>query len=387
MNYLLLIAIIFAFILLFIFYGLRKEEEYNEKKVTGLKRVGSELYDYYLDIIEYVTTGYYKDAKKLLKEVVDKNPDEYPAYILLSYILRQEGTPEKALSIDKTIYANESLTKRGKTAILKSLLMDYMGNGMYKTALNTLEENEKDLRKDEFFLNLAKEVSYKLGDYEKALEYNKNLLDKNKVKDKSELGYIAAEMALEAINKQNFDTAENLIKKGKKYNDSCERIFIVESILQEKKGNSKKAQKLIMKSIDLNPKIIDFIENQIYNLYQNNYDKIIKDLNKIVDKNLYNPYIHVFLSNLYRYNEEYENAIEELHEAILYKPESHFILLMMLDIYIDMGNWEKVAEIKDELKKLEEEKQYVCENCGRIYHQKTWYCDNCREWGSVAVKL
>src|SRR6056297_686814 len=160
MNYLLLIAIIFAFILLFIFYGLRKEEEYNEKKVTGLKRVGSELYDYYLDIIEYVTTGYYEDAKKLLKEVVDKNPDEYPAYLLLSYILRRQGMPEKALNIDKTIYANETLSKRGKFAILKSLLVDYTENGMFKTALRTIEQNKDAFKSDEFLLSLAKDVSY-----------------------------------------------------------------------------------------------------------------------------------------------------------------------------------------------------------------------------------
>ncbi len=387
MSYLLLVAIIVAFVLLFIFYGLRKQEEYNEKKVVKDKRVGSELYDYYLDIIEYVTTGYYEDAKKLLKEVVDKNPDEYPAYLLLSYILRRQGMPEKALNIDKTIYANETLSKRGKFAILKSLLVDYTENGMFKTALRTIEQNKDAFKSDEFLLSLAKDVSYRLGDFEKALEYNKKLLDFNNIKDHSELGYIAADMAQQALEKEKYELTANLIKKGKKYNKECESIYIAEALLKYENDKISKAKNLLMKALDINPDTVDHIKRYILDIYAQNYDELIRDLKKVVKNNLYNPHIHIFLAKIYRRNENLDEAIEELHEAILYKPESHYILLLMLDIYIEMGDWEKVVEMKEELKDLESDRKYICKECGKNYHEPTWYCDNCKSWGKVVVKL
>lgn len=387
MSIILMIIVVLVFLLLFTFYGLRKQEEYNEKKVITTGSVGSELYDYYLDIIEYVTTGYYDEAKKLLKEVVEKNPDEYPAYLLLSYILRRQNNPEKALSIDKTIYANETLSNRGKKAILKSLLIDYVESGMYKTALKTIENKDKSFKNDFFILELSKDVSYKLGNYEKALEYNKMLLDLKNIKDKSEIGYIAADMAYEALEKGKIKVAEQLIKKGKKYNKDCERLYLVSAEIEYKKNNFSKAKKKIKDALSINIDIIDYIDNLILKIYKNNYDEIIDDFSRLLKNNLHNPYIHIFMSRIYKENNNIDEAIEELHEAILYKPESHYILLLMLDMYIEKGDWDKVVEIKDELKELESDRKYECKKCGSIYHSPTWYCDECKSWGEVVVKL
>jgi lipopolysaccharide biosynthesis regulator YciM len=295
--------------------------------------------------------------------------------------------PEKALNIDKTIYANEKLSKRGKFAILKSLLVDYVENGMYKTALNAIENNQRAFKNDEFLLSLAKDVSYRLGDFEKALGYNKKLLDLKNIKDHSELGYIAANMAQQALENEKYDIVKNLIKKGKKFNKNCESIYLAEAKLNYEQDNLSKAKSLFMKALNINPDIIDYISDDILNVYAQNYDDLIKDLNKVVKNNLYNPYIHIFLAKIYKKNENLEEAIEELHEAILYKPESHYILLLMLDVYIEMGDWEKVVEMKEEMKDLESSRKFVCKECGKRYHELTWYCDNCKSWGKVVTKL
>ena len=384
MHILLLIAFLFVAVIVFVFYGMRKSEESVEKKLP--ENLQSRYYDYYLDAIEYVTTGFYDDAVSTLKEIIDKNPDEYPAYLLTSYILRKQGKIEKALNIDKTLYANKELSKRGKMAILKSLLIDYNENGMYKTVLKTIETELNDTN-DIFILRLAKETAYKLGNYEKAFECGENLLKAKGEKGREELAYIAADLAETALSKNDITAAEKLLKKGEKINSNCERLIAVRAGILYAKGDIASARKKYIELFSKFPDTINHYGEKFLSLYEEPYDKFFKAFKPVVEKNISNVYLHFFLSRVYKKVKRLEDALEELVESILYEPNSRYILLLMLDIYIEMGNWEKVKEIKDELKDLEAERTYVCKHCGKEHDSLLWYCDGCGKWGTIVVKL
>ncbi len=371
--------------LIAVFSYIKRSEEETENKVIK-KNLGT-MSDYYLDVIEHVTTGYYEEAVNVLRELINKNPDDYPAYLIYSFILRRQGKIEKALSINKTLLATRSLSERGRLAVLKSLLMDYHENGMYKTALKTIEDEGKKLTKDEFVLKLARDMEYNLKEYDKALDYNKRLLDVQKKSNKKELGYVAAAMARDALRKDDLVTAEKLIKQGKSFNRDCERLYYAESILCEKKGEPKAARELMMQVLMIKPSFADRFEDAVLHLYESDLATLVKDMQPVIKKHISNPHVHILMSTIYYRKNLKNEALEELIEAILYEPNSRYILLMMLDLYIEMEQWDKVKEIKDELKTLESERAYICTNCGTIYEKKTWHCIKCDSWGTAVTKL
>lgn len=388
MNLLLIGAVVVVGGLLFIFYGLKKDEERNERRAGRDRLSRSLINDYYLDIIEYVTTQFYEKAGKTLRELIDKNPDEYPAYLILSYILRKEGKADKALQVDKTIFADKTaLSARGRKAIQKSLIIDYIENGMYKTALKSIEEGEGDFRGDELIYALGRDVSYKMGHFDKALYYADLLLETRKIKDKSELGYIAADMAKDALIKKELDTAARLIKEGKKFNKECERLYYLEGYLLYVKGNVDKGRQTFMKALDMNPGTVFHVKEHMMEIFSSDYDAIQKAVAPILKKHHENAPLHIFYSDVLKQLGRYQEAVEELLEAILYQPDSRYILFLMLDLYIEMGNWEKVKEIRDELKGLEAKRSFVCLHCGTQTEKMAWHCDTCGHWGEITVYL
>jgi lipopolysaccharide biosynthesis regulator YciM len=388
MNLFLTGAIIVVGVVLFVFYGMKREEEKNEKRVAKHRLSRNLINDYYLDIIEYVTTQFYEKAGVTLRELIDKNPDEYPAYLILSYILRKQGKADKALQVDKTIFANKTaLSRRGLKAIEKSLLIDYMENGMYKTALKTIEEDEKEFAGDEFIYALGRDIAYKLGQFEKALYYADRLLDMRKIKDKSELGYIAADMAEGALFRHEFDGAARLIKEGKKYNKGCERLYYLEGYYYYLKGDKEKGRHLFIKALEMKPGTIFHVKDYLREIFEEDDTAIEAAVAPVLKKHAENAPLHVFYSMILKNLGRYSEAIEELLEAILYQPDSRYILFLMLDLYIENENWEKVKEIRDELRGLETKRSFFCTQCGAETDKMTWHCDSCGKWGEITVHL
>ena len=388
MNLLMIGAIFVVAALMFVFYGMKKDEEINEKKAKKVRFTRNHLNEYWLDIIEYVTTGYYEKASTLLKELIEKNPDEYPAYLVFSYILRKQGKVDKALNVDKAIFAGTiNISRRGKKAIQKSLIIDYAENGMLKTALKTIEENGLDSDNDELILALGKDVAYKLGDFAKAFTYAKKLLEEKKARDKSELGYIAADLAKDALKKDDVDTARKLLKEGRRYNPDCGRLIFVDSYLHHQEGSTAKAQELFTKALKKSPGSVYHVKDKMFEIFDQDHHKMAKSLKKAVSSNVDNAPLHVAYASELRELGRLDEAAEEYLEAILYAPDSKHILFLMMDLYIEMGNWEKVRDIRDDLKGIESETVYSCTECGARYDHPTWYCDNCGTWGCVTIRL
>ncbi|HPE29246.1 MAG TPA: hypothetical protein PLJ93_02725 [Candidatus Mcinerneyibacteriales bacterium] len=388
MNLLLIGAVVVVGGLLFIFYGLKKDEERNERRAGRDKLSRSLINDYYLDIIEYVTTQFYEKAGKTLRELIDKNPDEYPAYLILSYILRKQGKADKALQVDKTIFADKTaLSTRGRKAIQKSLIIDYIENGMYKTALKSIEEGETEFKGDELIYMLGRDVAYKLGFFDKALYYADRLLETQKIRDKSELGYIAADMAKDALIKKDSEAAARLIKEGKKYNKECERLYYLEGYLLYLNGNIDKGRQVFMKAVEMNPGTVFHVKEHMLDVFSHDYDAIQKAVAPILKNHHENAPLHVFYSDVLKQLGRYQEAVDELLEAVLYQPDSRYILFLMLDLYIEMGNWDKVKEIRDELKGLEAKRSFICSHCGTQTEKMAWHCDSCGHWGEITVYL
>ena len=107
----------------------------------------------------------------------------------------------------------------------------------------------------------------------------------------------------------------------------------------------------------------------------------------LLKKHHENAPLHIFYSDVLKQLGRYQEAVEELLEAILYQPDSRYILFLMLDLYIEMGNWEKVKEIRDELKGLEAKRSFVCLHCGTQTEKMAWHCDTCGHWGEITVYL
>jgi len=122
-------------------------------------------------------------------------------------------------------------------------------------------------------------------------------------------------------------------------------------------------------------------------VFSHDYDAIQKAVAPILKKQQENAPLHVFYSDILKQLGRYQDAMEELLEAILYQPDSRYILFLMLDLYIEMGNWDKVKEIRDELKGLEAKRSFVCLNCGTQTEKVTWHCDSCGHWGEITVNL
>lgn len=382
--------IIFIFALLIValfavFSYVKRSEEVTER-LTVKKSFGV-MSDYYLDVIEYVTTGYYNEAVTVLKELIQKSPDDFPAYLIYSFILRRQGQVEKALNINKTLLATRALSERGRLAVLKSLLMDYHDNGMFKTALKTIEDEGKKLNSDAFVLKLARDMAYSLHEYDKALQYNKRLLTVQKKRSKRELCYLASAMAREALRKDDIIAAEKLLAQAKSFNKDCERMYYTESLLFEKKNDIKRAREAVLHAIDAKPAFADRFQSTLMRVYASDYAQLLKDFQPIVTRHLSEPRIHMVMSAVYYAKNRLHDALEELIEAILYEPNSRVILLRMLDLYIETEQWEKVKEIKDELTNLEEEAAYVCTQCGTQYSKKTWHCTVCDAWGTTVTRL
>lgn len=383
-----MVIFIFALLIvaLFAVFGYLKRTEEQTERLTVKKSFGI-MSDYYLDVIEYVTTGYYDEAVTVLKELISKSPDDFPAYLIYSFILRRQGQVEKALNINKTLLATRALSERGRLAVLKSLLMDYHENGMFKTALKTIEDEGKKLNNDAFVLKLARDMAYGLHDYDTALQYNKRLLTVKKKRSKRELCYVASAMAREALRKDDILSAEKLLAQARSFNKDCERMYYTESLLYEKKNDIKRAREAVLNAIDSKPAFADRFQSTLMRLYASDYAKLIIDFKPILEKHLSEPRIHIVMSAVYYAKRQLNDALEELIEAILYEPKSRAILLLMLDLYIETEQWEKVKEIKDELKTLEDESAYVCTQCGTQYMKKSWHCTVCDAWGTTVSRL
>ena len=137
----------------------------------------------------------------------------------------------------------------------------------------------------------------------------------------------------------------------------------------------------------MNPGTVFHVKDHMLDVFSHDYNAIQKAVAPILKTHHESAPLHVFYSDVLKQLGRYQDAVDELLEAVLYQPDSRYILFLMLDLYIEMGNWDKVKEIRDELKGLEAKRSFICRHCGTQTEKMAWHCDSCGHWGEITVYL
>lgn len=327
-----------------------------------------DIYYYYKAYGQFLILDY-KEAVASLTEGMKFNNKNEELYILRSKCNKLIGNTVE--SLDDIYIAYELNPRHWEANFLISWIM--YTDEQFEEALKFAKVANEEKPNDQYILSQLAALHHNLQDFEKSLYY----IDKAIEADSNiSVNYANRSLTLRTIGK--IDEAIEYLKKALELNpDSVEYtmdlagIYIDYDLLTEacillnkllimnpdynegftelahcylKLGDYKKALDNITQAIKLSPKNIGYL-NKRGNIYEllGEYDKAIEDYLQIAEGE-FKAYIYEKIAGIYFLQNDYDNALSYITEAIVLEDNNYTSIALAADIYANMQDFKAAVD-------------------------------------------
>ena len=174
----------------------------------------SSIKDLYAEGLDMLVMGKRKIAYKNFKKIVDHDSSNIKAYLHLGQVLRESGSPQKALKIHKGLTIRQNLTSYDLLELHKNMSLDYFALGNINRAIEEALRVIKLDQKNTWAISKLMNFYIELNDWTKATEYLEKFHKINKTKDNHKLGLFVIQQGRSLQNNQEFDAARRKFEKA-----------------------------------------------------------------------------------------------------------------------------------------------------------------------------
>jgi len=358
--------LIFLFVILWVLAVMRKNpavhKNQSKEYIKGLEAL--------LDNDRETSIAYFRKA-------FEKDQNNTSAYLRLGDLLREDGSPEKALRIHQNLMVKPALPSSEKKRVLKSLMADYKALEKYKEAAVYIQKllrtgiQDISLHKDllDFYENI--------GEWDKAKEEKKRTLTLEKKDAKKGMAeyctYIAGKLTDTSIDK-----AKSFIKISERYDRDYPFIHYVKGLIGYKNGDKSLALNEWKDFIRKVPKAAFLVGTKIEEILfeTGKFSEAAKIYEGILEKSPLEPEIIMLYANILINQGNFKKAQNLLEQVYETRPNNQ-ILYLLFQVY-EKTDKDKALEIVEKFQdNVIGKSQYKCKECNYETEKFDWKCDSC----------
>lgn len=295
-------------ILLFVFYN-RKINPHKKNSITEM----------YAEGLDMLVSGKRIAAYNNFKSIIHKDSNNIKSYIRLGQVLREGGSPAKALKIHKSLLLRKKMSSYELIELYKNISLNYFSLENYSRSI--LEAKKiLDIEKDNDWAIRHLITLYKKdNNWKESTEFLKLYFDKIGKSDNHKLALYKIQNARIEIHKKNFNGSREILERALNIDDSLPLAYYFMGKTYSEESN------------------VD-------------YDKAValdkQGLNSLKDKEAYNEYIDNAKKLLSRAIPMWINFLE------LDSDNSWLVLPLLKDALFAIDRYSELEDILSKLLKL-----------------------------------
>ena len=335
---------------------------------------------------------YLKGLNFLLNEQTDQAVEHFlkmvrvdnttiETHFALGNLFRKRGEVNRAIRIHQNIIARPDILNTQRNQAFYSLAKDYLHAGLLDRAeilLKRLTDNSQyKLEALESLVNIYEQEK----EWQKSIDTSKMLSKISKKPLDLQISHYVCELAEIAIEKRNYDEADNLISSLNRIKNKTLRCDLVKARIAISVGNKKLAITIYQMIIEENsylitealPLMVDiYVELNKQSELEIMMEEIISNNTKITRDIAYT----VIVKNI--------EGIELLDRCVDEYIKMDLTLREFIDVNSVNLNENRVSALRKIKKGLSllanSTPRYQCEECGFSSQKLLWQCPSCKQW-------
>ena len=362
----------------------------NERKEDLAKiRVG--ILPKYLTGLDFLLENKHDKATEIFIELVEVDSETVETHFVLGNLFRQKGEFGKAIRIHENIIRRSNLSNYYHVKSLFELGRDYFHAGIYDQAekffTHELLKGVDKIKLDAYnYLVSLYEIE---KNWQKAIFYAEKLRKRNMDDYSNRISYYYCELAEQALQKSDYNSAKKLLKKADLNSDASMRIKALKGDIYSACGEVSVASELYIKAFSEHPKYAKFLLPKISKTLQKLNASEFSDSLKNLDPKMSSTY---YLTNLF---ESLISAgrVDEVEKLFSDLASQCRAPLPVVKLYLeykknnDEINSDLISNVVRNIT-INESTDYLyqCVKCGFETHRLYWKCPSCDNWGVASPK-
>lgn len=323
-------------------------------------------------------------------ELVEVDSETVETHLALGSLFRRRGEVERAIRIHQNLIARPALSREHRGLALLELGQDYMRAGLYDRAENLFIEL-KDMK-----LHVRQALENLRTIYQQEKDWNACLRVVRELEglvpeplDLEEAHYYC-ELAQEARNSDEWEKAQQLLKKAVLANRESVRPIHMQAEMAIQQSKCSKAIKLLRQAAEKDPDYLPEVLPEIVECYRrlDQAEELKQYLAGLINTS---PYTGVALTmvELIRQAEGDQAAAVFLGEQVSLHPSLQGVLKLIEinESLPDAQAGNMLYKVKEHIQHLLAERpSYQCAKCGFVASTMHWQCPSCRSWSTIRRK-
>ena len=341
----------------------------------------------YFEGLNYLLNEQQDKAIEVFVKMAEVDSETIETHLALGNLFRRRGEVDRAIRIHYNLIARTTLSIEQRTHALLELGQDYMRAGL----LDRAEELFKELIELDAHslkaLQLLSIVFETEKDWKNAILTARQIEAKTGGQKNDVIAHYFCEMADEAREACDFDTAKRYITNALSIDRDCVRASILEGEIERGMGNCHKALQAFERVERQDPGYLDEVIIPMYECYrdQNGLDKTLERIAQIHQRHG-GLKTTLLLTDLIRERRGNSQAISFISGWLDKQPSLKGALKFIeIELEGDDTNRKKgLSVINNVLRKiLETYPLYKCHHCGFSGHKMHWQCPSCKIWNGI----
>jgi len=335
---------------------------------------------------------YLKGLNFLLNEQTDKAVDHFlkmvrvdnntiETHFALGNLFRKRGEVNRAIRIHQNIIARPDISNTQRNQAFSSLAKDYLHAGLLDRAEILLKRLTNDPQYKMEALNSLIKIYEQEKEWQKSVDTTKELSKISKSPLDLQISHYVCELAEIAIEKHNYNEADNLISSLNRIKSKTHRCDLVRAKIAISKGKKESAIAIYQKIIEENSYLITEALPLMVKIYieLNKQSELELKMKNII---LSNPKISRDIA--------YTVIVNNIEGLVLFDQcvDEYIKMDLTLREFIDINSINLNENRNTALKKIKKglsllansTPRYQCEECGFSSQKLLWQCPSCKQW-------
>lgn len=341
----------------------------------------------YTQALTFLLTGDKEKALEKLRQVINEDTDNIPAYILYGDILRDSGRTKQAAKIHKELTIRDKVAPAVRNDIYRSLILDYETAKNYKPALACVEEFLSKNKNDIWGLTKKLSILEKIDDWKDALETAKKLQSQTGKGNKAQLAYYKVMEARQLLANHGKDhDVRIMLRSALKIDKTCAWAYLElgDSYIRDNRPEDAISEwkELFKNNPDKAYLCFKKLENTVFELGR--FEDLEMIYHKLIKENSQNSKAVVALAHFVERKGKVQQAIQICRDGLLAKPESLWIRRNLFRMLANTKQTEEATKLGLEVIKMvtSDTEEFMCRECGHMIKTPTWLCPKCKKWDS-----
>ncbi len=331
------------------------------------------------------------DNDKAIEELtraVSQNTSTVDTYFALGVLFRERGEYERAVRTHQSILVRAGVSRELRLQAKFQLGLDFESAGFHRRARKAFEEvlerSPKHRQAAEKLLSLYEAA----GEWERAQKALLRVQKISKTKQPLHLSHILAEMALDALERDELPAAKKLVSKSLSANRDGIHPLHVSGLIMRQAGKVKNAADTWLRAVTMAPDLAEFffpyVEEAFFEL--EGLDQLGSHLDDLAEAYPDNLQIRLVQARFLGKRSP-ELAASILRTVLEDAPSLLPARRLAGKLVLQGGDAEAIkAAYQALLSTLERiERAYRCARCGHTSRDLFWRCPKCHAWDSVRV--